>query len=120
MMNEKLTHQTFHLVPLEYYEAQPTDQPYLPAPMVEGRENFIHTTDGTDNLAATGNRFYTADPRPFIVLIIDLAKVEAPVKYEDPNRIFPHIYGPLNRDAIIAVRAVERTPDGKFLPLTEA
>lgn len=118
-MNEKLTHKTFHLVPLEYYEANPPNQPYLPAPMAEGRENFIHCTDGAANLAATGNRFYAADPRPFIVLIIDLPKVEAPVKYEDPHKIFPHIYGPLNRDAIIAIRAVERTPDGKFLPPAE-
>ncbi len=107
---------TYHLVPVAFYQAQPTDQDYRPEPVQAGRENFIHCTDGAENLAATGNRYYSADPQPFCVLVIDLAKVQAPVVYEDPNRIFPHIYGPLNRDAIVAVQSIQRTADGKFLP----
>ncbi|HEX2914077.1 MAG TPA: DUF952 domain-containing protein, partial [Chloroflexia bacterium] len=98
--SDKLSGTTFHMVPKEYYEAQPTDSDYLPEPMKAGREQFIHCTDGTENLAATGNRYYTADPREYIVLVINLAKLKAPVRYEDPNHIYPHIYGPLNRDAI--------------------
>ena len=50
-----------------------------PEPVRAGRENFIHTTEGTQNLADTGNRFYTADPRDFIVLVIDKSRVTSPV-----------------------------------------
>jgi uncharacterized protein (DUF952 family) len=51
------------------------------------------------------------------VLVLDLARLQSPVKYEDPNRIFPHIYGPLNREAIQEVRPFPRATDGTFLVL---
>jgi uncharacterized protein (DUF952 family) len=108
---------TFHLVPREYYEAQPATEDYQPEPVKAGRENFIHCTDGAKNLAATGNRFYRADRREFVALVIDKGRVGPPVIYEDPDRIFPHIYGPLNRDAIIEVRPVPRDEQGNFLVL---
>ena len=115
-MTQQQTGFTFHLVPLEYYEAQPAEQDYQPEPVRAGRENFIHCTDGAKNLADTGNRYYTADPREFLALLIDKSKVNAPVIYEDPNRIFPHIYGPLNRDAIVAIKVIPRDEQGRFLP----
>jgi len=107
---------TYHMVPCEYFEAQPQDKPYRPEPMVDGREEFIHCTDGEQNLADTGNRFYKGDPRSFYALLVDLEKLTAPFKYEDSARIFPHIYGALNRDAIIAVLSFPRAEDGTFLP----
>ncbi len=112
---ERLSGITYHMVPREYYEAQPADRDYLPEPMAAGREAFIHCTDGAANVAATGNRFYTADPRDFIILVLDLDKLRSPVRYEDPGRIFPHIYGPLNRDAIIKIIPFPRDPAGRFL-----
>ena len=115
-MSQEQTGFTFHLVPREYYEAQPDDQDYRPEPMVAGRETFIHTTEGAQNLADTGNRYYTADPREYWVLVIDKSRVKSPVILEDPNRIFPHIYGPLNRDAIIEIKEVKRDAQGRFLP----
>lgn len=112
----KQTGLTFHMVPLEYYEAQPEDEDYRPEPVRAGRENFIHCTDGAQNLADTGNRFYTGDPREFVALVIDKGRVASPVIYEDPNRIFPHIYGPLNRNAIVEIKPVPRDAAGRFLP----
>ena len=79
----------------------------------DGRLKIIHET-------ATLRVAYRADSRPFLVLVIDLARVRAPVRYEDPRRVYPHIYGPLNRDAIITVLDVPRAPDGTFLPPPEA
>jgi uncharacterized protein (DUF952 family) len=64
--------------------------------------------------------FYTGDQRPFRVLVIDLAKVQAEVKYEDPDRKYPHIYGLLNIDAVKGELAVERGPAGVFLAVHEA
>jgi uncharacterized protein (DUF952 family) len=108
---------TYHLVPREEYERQNQAEDYLPAAFAE--DGFIHLTDGADELAAVGNRYYRDDPRSFLALVVDLARVRAPVRYEDPRQIYPHIYGPLNRDAIVAVREVPRAPDGTFLPLAD-
>jgi uncharacterized protein (DUF952 family) len=110
---------TYHIVPQEYYSAQLPDQPYQPEPLALGREAFIHCTDGAQNMADTGNRHYKNDPRPFLVLFIDLNKLTAPYKYEDAKKIYPHIYGVLNRPAIIKVVPMPRAEDGTFLPFEE-
>ncbi len=105
----------YHLVPRADFEAQDPSADYLPVAFA--REGFIHLTDGADELVAVGNRYYRADPRPFLALRVDLARVRAPVRYEDPRRVYPHVYGPLNRDAIVAILDVPRLPDGTFLPI---
>ena len=115
---EKLTGLTYHLVPRAYYEAQNTQEDYLPEPMQAGREAFIHCTDGAQNLADTANRHYRGDSREFIVLVLDLARLTAPARYDDPGRIYPHIYGPLNRAAIVEILDMPRQLDGFFLPPT--
>ena len=104
---------TYHLVPRPYFEAQDPHSEYRPEAFAQ--EGFIHCTDGADELILTANRHCRADLRPYLVLEIDLSRVAAPVRYEDPRRIYPHIYGPLNRDAIVSVRAMKRQPDGTFL-----
>jgi uncharacterized protein (DUF952 family) len=39
------------------------------------------------------------------------------VIYEDDERRFPHIYGPLERRAIRRVSRIERTADGTFVAI---
>ena len=107
----------YHLVPREEFEAQGPSADYVPAAFAD--EGFIHLTDGAEELAAVGNRYYRADPRPYLALRIDLARVRAPIRYEGPRRLYPHVYGPLNRDAIVAVLDVPREPDGTFAPLED-
>jgi uncharacterized protein (DUF952 family) len=109
-----VTPPTLHLVPAPYFDACDPDAPYLPEAFAH--DGFIHCTDGEANVADVGNRYYRDDPRPFVVLVIDLAKVSARVAYEDNLGIYPHIYGPLNREAIVAVATVPRALDGMFLP----
>lgn len=111
---------TYHLVPHAFWQAQNPDSDYQPEPMQAGRENFIHCTDGAFNLAATANRYYRNVPGDFVALLLDLAKVKAPVKYEDTGQIYPHIYGSLNRDAIVKVVPMPRAVAGQeFLPPEE-
>ncbi len=111
---------TYHMVPKEYYDLQPVDQDYRPEPMVQGKEGFIHCTNGPENVVATAHRYYLKDPRPFYLLVIDLAKVKAPTRYDAPSEIYPHIYGPLNREAILEVRDFERAANLHFLLPQEA
>ena len=105
---------TFHLVAAEYYRDCDRKVPYLPAAF--DADGFIHCTDGAENVAEVANRYYRDDRRMYVVLVIDTARVLARVVYEDPARIYPHIYGALNRDAIVDVQPILRAADGSFLP----
>jgi uncharacterized protein (DUF952 family) len=67
-------------------------------------------------MARVANTFYKDEPPPHLYLRIDKLRVRAPVRYDDTERKYPHIYGALNRDAIAAMRAARRDEDGNFLP----
>ena len=109
---------TLHFTPTDYFARCDPEQDYLPPHFAE--EGFIHTTEGPENLAAVGNRYYKDDPGDYLVLYIDKARVKSPVRYDDPEEIYPHIYGPLNRDAIVGVRLAPRSPDGSFSPVAQS
>lgn len=51
-----------------------------------------------------------------LYLYIDKARVHAPIRYDDAQARYPHIYGTLNRDAIVATQPARRQADGSFLP----
>jgi len=104
---------TFHLVPKSYFDSLDPHKDYLPPDF--SRDGFIHCTDGADEMARTANRYYRSNPEPFYYLYIDMASIRAPLRYEDSARIYPHIYGSLNRDAMIAIRNARRDANGKFL-----
>ncbi|HET8522888.1 MAG TPA: DUF952 domain-containing protein [Thermomicrobiales bacterium] len=109
------TGMTLHLTPEAVWRAQATSAWYEPEAFA--RDGFIHCTDGEASVLRTGNRYYRGDERPYVVLLIDIGKVKPRVVYEDAERIFPHIYGRLNRDAVIDVRTVQRAHDGAFLSI---
>jgi uncharacterized protein (DUF952 family) len=105
---------TYHLVAAEYYRDADRSQPYTPEAFAD--DGFIHCTDGGDNVAEVGNLHYKHDRRMYLALVIDKAKVAHKIVCEDASGIYPHIYGPLNRDAIIEVVPLMRAQDGAFLP----
>jgi pimeloyl-ACP methyl ester carboxylesterase/uncharacterized protein (DUF952 family) len=104
---------TYHLVPAGYFANTDPDAPY--APEWFERDGFIHCTDGLENAIETANRYYKDDARDYLLLVIDKSKVAPGIRYEDPAGIYPHIYGPLNRDAIAGTIRVPRAADGSFL-----
>lgn len=67
-------------------------------------------------MVATANRHYRDDPRPFVVLTVDLDRIGSPWRIEDPGGIYPHIDGPIDRVAIVAVIPAPRDAEGGFLP----
>ena len=107
----------YHLVPVDYWEAQPADRPYVPAGFE--REGFIHCTRGDDQVAIVANRYYRNEPREWLVLVLDEQAVTSDIKYElgRDGVLYPHIYGSLNRDAIREVRHMPREADGAFRSL---
>ena len=104
---------TYHGTPAEYFERLDPAEPYVPTDFE--RDGFIHCTDGERRLADVLSEFYAESQGEWLVLYIDLDRVTAPVRYDDADEVFPHVYGPLNRDAIIAVRQIGRLADGRFL-----
>jgi uncharacterized protein (DUF952 family) len=105
---------TYHLTSAEWWEGSPAYAP-LTAPSLAD-EGFIHCTDGAESMVATANRHYRADPRPFLILTIDLDRVGSPWRIDDPDRIYPHVHGPIDRTSIVGVAPAPRAADGEFLP----
>jgi uncharacterized protein (DUF952 family) len=104
----------YHLCAIEYYEAASDQSGYVPADYE--REGFIHCTRGADQVIVVANRYYRNDPRPFCVLLINENALTAQLKNEPAadGLLYPHIYGPLNRAAILKAVDMPRLPDGTF------
>lgn len=105
---------TFHLTPSAWWDAADPAAP-LGAPSLAG-EGFIHCTTGAAEMVATANRHYRDDPRTFVILTIDLDRLTSPWRFDDASGTYPHVYGPIDRAAIVAVAPAPRDPGGAFLP----
>ena len=79
------------------------------APAQFAAEGFIHLST-IDQVITVANRFYRGLSRA-ILLTIDPHRLQGEVRYEpgDDGAWFPHLYGVLNLDAVIAVQPF--TPD---------
>ncbi|MFJ2606076.1 DUF952 domain-containing protein [Streptomyces sp. NPDC087425] len=67
-------------------------------------EGFVHCSTRAQ-LPGTAAAFY-ADLDDLVVLVIDPALLDVPVKYEAPQpgaEAFPHVYGPIPVTAVVAV-----------------
>ena len=104
--------QTYHLTPHDVWERQWPLDDYLPEAF--DRDGFIHATNGLALLLAVANASYVGDPRPYLVLVVEVARIRSEVRYDDPDKVYPHIYGPLNVDAVVGLIRVLRESDGRF------
>jgi uncharacterized protein (DUF952 family) len=78
-------------------------------------QGFIHASTA-GQVAPVANMIYKGLPE-LLVLVIDTDRVGPEIKWEpvpgwdDP---FPHIYGPLNADAVVRTLPLEPGADGEF------
>jgi len=107
-----VTRPTLHLVPEAVWDAHDPSEPYLPA--AYAADGFVHCTDGDEPMVAVANRFYRDDPRPFLLLTLDLDRAGSPWQFDDPSGIYPHVYGPIDPASVLEVRRMVRRPDGAF------
>jgi uncharacterized protein (DUF952 family) len=105
---------TYHLVPADVWAGGDPDRPYAAGSLID--EGFIHCTDGMTEMVATANRHYRDDPRPFLLLTVDLDATGSPWRIEDERSVYPHVFGPIARVAVIRVVPAPRAVDGEFLP----
>ncbi|RNL79798.1 DUF952 domain-containing protein [Nocardioides marmorisolisilvae] len=69
------------------------------------QEGFLHASR-EDQWRATKQRFYADVPEPLVLLEIDPALLTSELRIDEVPEAgdsFPHIYGPLNLDAVVAV-----------------
>ncbi len=79
------------------------------------REGFIHLSTPEQVLIPANERY--AGQQGLILLLIDRHRLTAPLVFEDSYRsgmAFPHVYGPLNLDAIVGQVDFPANDDGSF------
>ena len=108
----------FHIALRAEWDAA-RDSVYIPPSLAA--EGFIHCST-RDQVAGTANLFYRGRT-DLVLLVIDEGLLAASLRYETPlgkNDVraalsFPHIYGPLNFDAVISAKPFPCSTDGSFV-----
>ncbi len=83
---------------------------------------FIHCSKPSQ-IVGVANSFYRGQ-QGLVLLVIDPSKLESELKWEPPAEpepsharagdLFPHLYGPLNLDAVVNIVAFDSDTDGNF------
>lgn len=73
-------------------------------------DGFIHCSDA-NQIGKIGDFFLkNRGGDDMLVLEIDTSKVNAEIKYEGREELYPHIYGPINADSVVSVRELREEP----------
>lgn len=94
-----------------------------------GQDAFVHCSpDDATTLAVAGTLFAEAT-EPLVALTVDTARLGPEVRWEAPDpappagtpegTLFPHVYGPIDRSAVTAVRYLRRDPRGSYSAILE-
>jgi uncharacterized protein (DUF952 family) len=77
-------------------------------------EGFIHCST-REQVARTADKYYRGQAG-LVLLAIDEAKLGSLLRYElaPSGDLFPHIYGPLEREAVVQVLTFTPNTDGTF------
>ena len=103
----------FHLVTKSDWREHQNRGLYRPESLEE--EGFIHCSTGSQ-VQETANRYYSGQ-RGVLLLVINTNQVAPEIKYEESEErgeAFPHIYGPLNTDAILDKIKLQPDDEGHF------
>ncbi|MFF7851619.1 DUF952 domain-containing protein [Streptomyces sp. NPDC090109] len=110
----------YHVVPLATWSARP-ERPYAPASLAE--EGFVHCAPDEPTALAVVNAFYRDSPRPLLALVLDEDRLSSGTEWEaavptpppgvPDGTLFPHVYGPLDRDAVVRVLEITWDEDGR-------
>lgn len=101
----------FHLVPLHEWVSR-TSMEYRAASLET--EGFIHCTREPPVVEEVAMRYFASARAPLGMLVLDLARLVPEVRWEGAPHRYPHVYGPLNPDAVRDVRCMDRDPSGRW------
>jgi uncharacterized protein (DUF952 family) len=83
---------------------------------------FIHASR-PEQVSVVANFVYDDVTEPLCLLVIDTERLTSAVRDEDldgSGQTFPHIYGPLNLDAVVDVRPYVRAENGRWPDVSSA
>ncbi len=107
----------YHIATASDWEQAQADGEYTTS--TRGRtlaeQGFIHGSTA-DQVAPVANMIYKGLP-DLLALVIDAERVRPEIRFEPVpgwDEPFPHIYGPLNVDAVVTTRRLEPGLDGQF------
>ena len=103
----------YHLTTREAWDEARTNGEYRAESLAT--EGFIHAST-TEQVEASANRFFAQETN---LLILELApeKLTSPLRWEASSHSehpFPHVYGPINVEALVQIFAWTRGPAGSF------
>lgn len=103
----------YHIARAVEWEASLAGGEYAPVGFAD--EGFIHCSTDAQVLHVA-NAFFREETG-LVLLAIDSAEVKSKIVYENlegGERQFPHVYGPLNVEAVTAVHTFAPGADGRF------
>ena len=116
----------YHIVTEADYREQSDERRYLPADFAAS--GFVHCALEA-SVIAVANDYYAAIDGVLLLLRIDPGRLSSPVRYEaaapDPAAgsshlataaVFPHVYGPIDIEAIDGIGVLTRGVDGFAWP----
>jgi uncharacterized protein (DUF952 family) len=80
-------------------------------------EGFIHCST-VEQVVATADRIFQGSGA-LLLLVVDPDRLTAPLKWEratDVDAEFPHVFGPLNVDAVVGTAVMVEGTGGYVLP----
>ena len=113
----------FHIVARDDWDAAVALGSYRPPSLTA--QGFVHLST-RDQVVDTANRFYHGQDG-LVLVCIEVARLRPPLRYEPPDMpghtatatgqpaLFPHLYGPLNPEAVVRVLPFPARADGTFV-----
>ncbi|MBK8046982.1 MAG: DUF952 domain-containing protein [Anaerolineales bacterium] len=104
----------YHMLPRIDWEALAEGEAYSCASLAA--EGFIHCTGEAGLLVLVANHHYRQEPGEWVIFSVDTKRLTAPLRWEPVGVYeFPHVYGKIDADAIVAVTPFPRAASGEFL-----
>ncbi|WP_367321868.1 DUF952 domain-containing protein [Streptomyces sp. HUAS ZL42] len=117
----------YHVVPSVVWNAG-SGQSYAPASLAE--EGFVHCSPDEETTLAVVNAFYRDASRPLLALLLDEDRLTARCEWEAAipapppgvaeGTLFPHVFGPIDRDAVERILEVRWDEEGRATGLKAA
>lgn len=111
MENEQII---FHILPADEWQKAKENGVYKPNSLEA--EGFIHCSTRAQ-VIQTANNYFKGQSN-LMLLWIDAEKVHFTIRYEDlmgEGKLFPHLYGQLNLDAVVRASTFNSGEDGGFI-----